>query len=1001
MFEKKNWSLIAIVFTGVALIILLCFFAYKDNEEFKNTILTKSQEHMLTTVNETAHMIKTFLSEHAKAMQGLSLNQKVQKRIARGPEAQCEPGDNCPIKRFYKSHDKDIDAVCLLNSEGMILERFPFWEDKQDRRGIKCGIHASKASHLIEEKKGIISTLFYNNLGALAVGIYEPIFNEGTFVGMVMAMIEVNTLVQRFIQPSKIGAGGYLFLLGDDGTIYHHPEPKFIGKDITILQNKELDKDERHFIDKICKGSEGTGKFVLDAFSDKPLSFAWSYITPNPKARGTAGIKLRYDQNIPRYSLEKRARLIALELDRAIPKLENLVDTVYLKETIKEIQKKYKNIIEITIHGPRSSEDTTLVYKASTSPGLEGKLSDREDREAIEDDVLNIQFVKQKQGRPHAGEDVIDVTDPIHIDETIWPIVAVMPYSEIIGPVNKHAIRTYSFTGLFMLIFFVAGCVIYNTQKRRAILEAEAENLKKIAQSAEALHESEAQKQSILDASIDVIIYLNADMRIIWANKRAGEIVNKKPEDLIGHTCHSLYRDSDTPCEGCPGSLAITTGAIEHNVMHQQLINGLGESFWENYSVPVKNKNGQIIGVIEMARNITDRKKDEKALQAALDKAQESDRLKSAFLANTSHEIRTPLNPILGYADLMLYDEKQPEHREYLTIIKNSVNLLLSIIDDILDLSKIEAGQLELEQIPVSLVTLFETMHSNSELLLSQQGKRITLIHSISDSISEYIMADPTRLQQIVYNMLNNAVKFTAKGCIEYGVSLKDESTLEFYVRDSGIGIPEEKQEEIFKPFHQADVSHTRKYGGTGLGLTICKKLVGAMGGTIRIKSDVGAHHGSTFSFTIPYKPTTVKKENNTRKRTMIEAKAGYTILIAEDDIPNQRLIKRILEKSGFTVATSNNGKEAIALYKSDPTIDLILMDIQMPVLDGIEATKVIRNIETEEKKDTTIPIIALTAHAMKGDREKYIAAGCDGYISKPINLSNLKNSLLEYLEII
>ena len=248
-------------------------------------------------------------------------------------------------------------------------------------------------------------------------------------------------------------------------------------------------------------------------------------------------------------------------------------------------------------------------------------------------------------------------------------------------------------------------------------------------------------------------------------------------------------------------------------------------------------------------------------------------------------------------------------------------------------------------------------------------------------------------------NLMSNAVKFIDTGFIEYGVSLKDENTLEFYVRDTGIGIDEDKQDKIFRAFHQADVSHTRKYGGTGLGLTISKKLVELMSGEIKLTSNVGSRHGSTFYFTIPYEPTEVKESNNIVKAKVIKNKKNYTVLIAEDDISNQKVAKNILERSGYSVVLSNDGKEAVSLYKSDTSIDLILMDIQMPVLDGHEATKVIRNIEKQEQKER-IPIIALTAYAMVGDREKCLASGMDDYISKPLKANELLGSIKKITEI-
>ncbi|MGA1823062.1 MAG: response regulator [bacterium] len=440
-----------------------------------------------------------------------------------------------------------------------------------------------------------------------------------------------------------------------------------------------------------------------------------------------------------------------------------------------------------------------------------------------------------------------------------------------------------------------------------------------------------------------------------------------------------------------------------------RIVNDLHKTGWVTFEMVAITKEGRRIPIemssrlfksddqlyeIGAGRDITKRKKNEIALKAALDKAQESDRLKSEFLANMSHEIRTPLNPIIGYTDLMLADELSEAHRDYLKAMKKSGNLLISIIDGLLDLSKIEAGQFEIDQKSFSLKAIFNTITSASQMVISKRRKNITLRESVPDTISRSIIGDPTRVQQVMDNLMNNAIKFTESGFIEYGVSLRDTNRLEFYVRDTGIGIPQDKQSVIFNAFQQADGSYTRKYGGSGLGLTISKKLVELMGGEIKLTSKTGAEHGSTFYFTLPYKPTKIQNSEGTAYSGVLESKIDYTVLVAEDDFLNQSLARKILERAGYHVITTNDGKDAISLYKTDSSIDLILMDVQMPVLDGMEATKVIRTIETEEKRNHRIPIIGLTAYAMKGDRDKCINAGMDDYIAKPVRARELLLSI-------
>lgn len=389
-----------------------------------------------------------------------------------------------------------------------------------------------------------------------------------------------------------------------------------------------------------------------------------------------------------------------------------------------------------------------------------------------------------------------------------------------------------------------------------------------------------------------------------------------------------------------------------------------------------------------------ERKKVEEEMRNARKKAEESDKAKTEFLANMSHEIRTPMNAIIGYVDLMLQDKVSTEHREYLETLKDSGKLLLNLINDILDVSKIEAGQLVIESVPFSLSELLNSKEEWAKGIALKAGQDVKIVKKYADEIAEEVYFDFLRLQQILNNLLGNAIKFTSKGTVEFGVILKDDVTLEFYVKDSGIGINEKDRSKIFEMFGQADASSTREHGGSGLGLTISKKLVELMGGKIWVESIKGK--GSIFFFTLPYKPVSsskIKKNKSEKVKEVIKDK----LLLVEDNLINQRLTKLILEKAGYEVITANNGQDAVDFYKKEPNFKVIIMDIQMPVLDGLSATQIIRFHEAEQNLKRT-PIIALTAHAMKGDKEKCLEAGCDNYLSKPIMLEVLVNEIKKYV---
>jgi signal transduction histidine kinase/CheY-like chemotaxis protein/predicted hydrocarbon binding protein len=390
-----------------------------------------------------------------------------------------------------------------------------------------------------------------------------------------------------------------------------------------------------------------------------------------------------------------------------------------------------------------------------------------------------------------------------------------------------------------------------------------------------------------------------------------------------------------------------------------------------------------------------ERKKVEEEMQIARKKAEESDKAKSEFLANMSHEIRTPLNAIIGYVDLMLLDDVSKEHRNYLETLKDSGKMLLNLVSDILDLSKIEAGQLVVDHIPYSLEELFDSAENTLKGLISRTGNTaITIKREQADNLSPKIYTDPVRLQQTLYNLLSNAVKFTKRGSITFGVKLADHNMIEFFVADTGIGIDQKDQKKIFEMFGQADTSSTRERGGSGLGLTISKKLVELMGGRIGVKSSSGK--GASFYFQLPYKPV-VNVSSPFTSKALPEVKKD-NILLVEDNIINQRLTKLILEKAGFSVLTANNGKEAVETFMSGKCIALVVMDIQMPVLDGLATTRQIRKYEKKNKLKK-IPVIALTAHAMKGDKEQCLEAGCDDYLSKPIMIDILISTIRKKLK--
>jgi PAS domain S-box-containing protein len=478
----------------------------------------------------------------------------------------------------------------------------------------------------------------------------------------------------------------------------------------------------------------------------------------------------------------------------------------------------------------------------------------------------------------------------------------------------------------------------------------------------------------------DPISVLDRQHRIVWANKTMANRLGIAPEETVGLTCYECVHGMAKPPSFCPHTKLLADGK-EHMVeIHEER---LGGDFIVSVS-PLHDAEGRVIASIHVARDITERRKAEEDLKQARDDAEASNQAKSIFLANMSHELRTPLNAILGFSSMLGRDSgPTPAQKENLAVINRSGEHLLAMINDILDLSKIEAGRIELDENPFDLVALLEEI---SAMIQSRAGEKgLSFVQQAEPVTFPYVSTDAGKLRQILINLLSNAVKFTSEGGITLRAATEPlpktpaRCQLLLEVEDTGPGIDPDRQEEIFDPFVQEQGVSAQ--AGSGLGLSICKNFTELMDGTIEVESEAGK--GALFRVRLPVgivEAADVKTpETKPRVICLAPGQKPRRILIADDHPENRLVLKSLLEGAGFSILEAENGKEALEAFEKEAP-DFIWMDMRMPVMDGYEAVRQIRLHPGGDK----LPIIAITASAFREQRQEILAAGCDDIVFKP-----------------
>ncbi|MBF0552757.1 MAG: response regulator [Deltaproteobacteria bacterium] len=520
------------------------------------------------------------------------------------------------------------------------------------------------------------------------------------------------------------------------------------------------------------------------------------------------------------------------------------------------------------------------------------------------------------------------------------------------------------------------------------------------------IRDSEKLFRGIFDqAGVGVAILDTETGRFKNINQKLCDIVGYSVSDMLEKTFMDITYPDDLEAD-LNNISELLKGNLSQFILEKRYIHQAGHIVWAKLTVtPLWLEGDDTKLHLAIINDITTRKLMEQQLAQAKESADLANRAKSEFLANMSHEIRTPMNAVIGFADLLLDSRLNEKQLNYAASIKQASHNLMFVLNDILDFSKIEAGRLELESVAFDLHGLLTQIIEIFTVLADNKGLKLSL--EMSPELPRKLRGDPNKLRQILSNLVGNAVKCTASGSIElivphYGnrnIVTRATNTVMiiFAVRDTGAGIPPEQRDRIFEAFTQVDSSFTRKHGGSGLGLTISKRLVELMGGEIWVNSVVGT--GSTFYFTAFFElvdeseVASLVTNEAIQKRTLLRP---LRILLAEDDYLNQRFATEVLQRQGHQVELAENGKEVLDKLEARP-FDLVLMDISMPEMDGLEVTKAIRT-SSSQLFDPQIPIIAQTAHALTGNRETFLAAGMNSYIAKPIDVDRLNLIIQELI---
>ncbi len=901
------------------------------------------------------------------------------------------------MANFYENHKNLMSGFTRVDAHGIILYTYPINESVIGN-DISYQDHVSQ---VIATQKPVLSDVFMAVQGYPAIALHVPIMDGNEYKGSLAMLIPIDKLGQRYLGKIKIRGTGNVWLLSENGIEIYCPIASHEGKSYLDITNK--DSSAISLLEKIKSQEFGTGNSIHHQdMIDGKAQFVKKYMSFYRASLGNTywTILISYqEKDIYSYLTRLRNRLILVfsmlflvglyyfySLTKVRNVLKEVTKRINAEKILQEKEEKFRTIFEespIGIELYDKNGKQINANKASLDMFGIPDMSEIKNFNIFDGTSLDLEKKeKLKKGIPIVYQSKFDFQKVIELKQykTIRTGKAYFDYTvtPLKNPVNKE----------------IEGYLVH-VQDISERKHAEEEILM-LAHSLKSVNEC----VSITDE----------DNRILFVNEAFLKTYGYEENELIGKKIDFLRAPGNKP--GIFEEITRTTlnGGWKGELKN---IRKDGSIFPIYLSTNIiKDKNGKPVGLIGVASDITIRKRNEEELVNAKERAEESDRLKSAFLANMSHEIRTPMNGILGFADLL----KEPDltglqQQKYISIIEKSGERMLNIINDLVNISKIEAGQMEIYISETNINEQMDFIYAFFKPEVEKKGMKFEL-HNTLLSKEVNVYTDREKIYAILTNLVKNAIKYTKEGSIEFGYMIDDQKIpfiheenshaessknirLCFYIKDSGMGIPQDRQEAIFERFVQADIEDRNAMQGAGLGLAITKAYVQMLGGKIWLESKEG--EGSTFYFTIPFKTIPDKLPLRTKIISFgnpdadIDTSTKLKVLIAEDDESSEIFVETLVKIFTDQILKARTGFETVEICRQNPEIDLILMDIQMPDMNGYEATRRIRRFNKD------VIIIAQTAYAILGDREKAIAAGCNDYITKPIKRLEFNALLKKY----